>query len=303
MSGPRILVTGAHGYLGERLGHELRDRGLVAGAIVRRHAPSFASEVLVADVAQPITVRPAHRYDVLVHLAAANDVTSRDPEAALRITALGTRHALDFCAANDIPRFLYVSTTQVYGRDQGTIDESTPTVPKNDYALTHLFAEHYVRASKLRWAIARPGNIFGAPTSRAQERWTLVPSCFCLEAHDHGKITLLSSGLQERDFLGASDIARLLVAMALRVDDLHGRIVNLTSGESYTVLSAAERVAARFVARTGRTCPIEVRSSAPGHGEPLHMPSSLRQSLGLVLERRQEMDEEIDRTFAVLEAS
>ncbi|MBX7190664.1 MAG: SDR family oxidoreductase [Sandaracinaceae bacterium] len=301
----RVLITGAHGYLGERLGRELSARGLDVGALVRRPtpAPAFASEVVVADITRPIAERPRGPFDVLVHLAAANDVASRDPETALRVTTLGTRHVLDLCAAHGIPRVLYVSTTQVYGADAGVVDESTPPAPRNDYALTHLFAEHYVRASRIRWAIARPGNIFGTPSSRAQERWTLVPSCFCLEAHDHGRITLMSSGLQLRDFLGAGDVARLLAAMTQRFDELEGVTLNLTSGRSVTVRSVAERVAARFALRTGRACAIDVRSSAPAESGALSMPTALRERLGFVLDRHEDMDDEIDKTFAVLEAS
>ncbi len=299
-----MFLTGASGYLGHRLVRELRAHDAKVGALVRR-APADASafdEVIVADVAEPISARPSGRYDVLVHLAAANDIASRDPATALRGTTLGTRRALDFGKAAAIPGFLYVSTTQVYGRDAGLVDECTEPRPRNDYALTHLFAEQYVRYEAARWAVARVGNVYGAPSSRAQERWSLVPNCFCKAAHERGRITLTSSGLQERDFLGASDVAVLLHAMARRLDDLHGTVVNLTSGRSETVLAMAERVAARFTARTGRPCPIEVRSSEPTRAEPLLMPTALRERLGLRLEAPQRINDEIDRTFEILEA-
>jgi len=298
-----ILVTGASGYLGTCLVRELISRGHTVGALVRRPPPepSGLAEVLVADVSEPIEVTPGLRYSALVHLAAANDVASRDPALALRGTTLGTKRVLDFAARHGIDGFVYVSTTQVYGVDHGDIDEQTPTRCRNDYALSHLFAEQYVAASDRSWVIARPANIFGAPASRAQERWTLVPSCFCKEAHESATITLLSSGRQQRDFLGSGDVAALLASTAERTDTLRGRTVNLTSGQSIRVLDVAHRVAARYAARHARECRVTVRSEQPAESPALRMHTSLREELGLHLERPQSMDEEIDRTFAVLE--
>lgn len=300
----RVLVTGAQGYLGTRVVDALLQRGHDVGVLVRREArglPRTLSEVLTADIAEPLPT-PSGRYDVVIHLAAANDVASRDPATALRVTTLGTRRVIELCRAAGIAGLVYVSTTQVFGADEGDIDESSPLRGRNDYALTHLFAEQYTAASELDWVIARPANVFGAPASRAQSRWTLVPSCFCKEAHETGRITLLSSGRQQRDFLGAGDVAALLGTIAERSGELRRRSINLSSGRSTTVLAVAERVAARYRARHGRACEIRVASDLPPEGRPLHVSTRLRETLGLVLQSPQSMDEEIDRTFGVLEA-
>jgi UDP-glucose 4-epimerase len=203
----------------------------------------------------------ADDFDLVIHAAGANDVQSRDPAEALALSALTARQIAEFTARQRRHRLLYVSTFQVYGRDEGRIDETTPCLPRNDYALTHLFAEQWVeqygRTHGLEWVNVRPANIAGMPRVGRMERWTLVPSCFCREAIRGKRIVVNSTGLQQRDFLSVTEVARRITNIAGDFDAYAGGAVNVCSGSTLTVGEVARMAADQFHAETGQNCDLK----------------------------------------------
>jgi UDP-glucose 4-epimerase len=268
----RILVTGASGYIGSYLIRWLSARRADFGAVSRRK-PDYLEAVLgaapyyEADIESLASLKVHESYDVLVHLASANDIDSADPRNALLTTGFGARLAIDFCQANSIPRMIYFSTFQVYGTNEGTVNETTPTRSRNDYALTHLVGEEYVKLAQQRDEIAgiifRPTNIYGAPLASQVDRWSLVPGCFCKEAHETGKITLQSSGNQVRDFISLEDISQLTYLFCERFDTWKNQVINLPSGHVKSIHEAAEMTASIYEELTGRKCPITRLSDQP----------------------------------------
>ena len=61
----------------------------------------------------------------------------------MEINTVGTKNLLEALNLTNLKNFVYISTFHVYGLTEGDIDENTELNPKNDYALTHLFAEFY----------------------------------------------------------------------------------------------------------------------------------------------------------------
>ena len=117
----RVLITGAGGQLGHDLVDAFADHEVV---------PCDHTTLDVGDrdsVLQAITtVRP----DAVVHAAAwtAVDACETDPDRALRVNALGTRHVADACRRVDA-HLCYVSTDYVF---DGTLDR-----PYNEWDLTN----------------------------------------------------------------------------------------------------------------------------------------------------------------------
>jgi len=268
----KVLLTGAGGYVGSEIllellaaRHEItavtRTPAALSGAIAGRDDV----RELMHDLREPLAL-PADDFDLVIHAAGANDVASRDPSSALLLTALTTRHVAEFTSRQRRPRLLYVSTFQVYGRDDGAVDEATPCRPVNDYALTHLFAEQWVeqygRTHGLAWVNARPANIAGMPRTGRMDRWTLVPGCFCRSALQEQRIIVRSIGLQQRDFLPVANVARRLVDIATDFDTYAGSPVNVCSGAALGVGDVARLAAERFRALTGRDCDLRFEPPA-----------------------------------------
>ncbi|CAG9296009.1 SDR family oxidoreductase [Celerinatantimonas diazotrophica] len=61
-----------------------------------------------------------------------------------------------------IPRILFVSSTSVYGPDQGLVDESTPLKPVTESGKTLVAIEHDLQTSPLHCCILRFGGLIGA---------------------------------------------------------------------------------------------------------------------------------------------
>jgi UDP-glucose 4-epimerase len=251
----KILLTGVTGYVGSELllalhahGHETwcvtRSGQLAAGA------PAIpAPRIITHDLRQPLPLN-ATDFDLVLHAAGANDMDSRDPARALDLTTLTARHCADFAVRQRSPRLLYLSTFQVYGTDQGEVDESTPCKPTNDYALTHLFAEQWIarygRTHGLRHLLARPANIAGVPRSGTMKRWSLAPGCFCREASTDRHIRVRSSGLQRRDFLPLAEVASRIALLAGSFDEHADGPVNICAGSSLSIADLARLAAERY---------------------------------------------------------
>lgn len=262
----KILLTGASGYVGSEVLLELRAAGHEVIALSRTPSTlgTGAAPQIVHDLRKPLSL-PDDDFDLIIHAAGANDVTSLDPASALLLTALTTRHAAEFATRQRRPRLLYVSTLQVYGRDSGDIDENTRCQPVNDYALTHLFAEQWVeqygRTRGLSWVNARAANIAGMPRTGRMERWTLVPGCFCRSAVREQRIVVRSTGLQQRDFLPVAIVARRLVDIADDFDAYACGAVNVCAGTALAVGDVARMATERFRINSGRDC--ELRFEPP----------------------------------------
>ena len=115
---PKILVTGASGFLGTRLVELLAQKGYPVRALVRKLSntkklKACGVEIFFGDVADLESLRPAFRgIDMVVHTAADTAGNERDGEWS---TIRGTRNVLDLCGQGGIRKLIYISSCAVYG--------------------------------------------------------------------------------------------------------------------------------------------------------------------------------------------
>jgi UDP-glucose 4-epimerase len=98
-------------------------------------------------------------FDVVVHLAGIPHPLNDPPEKVFRTNALGTYHLLEACAANEIRRFIFMSSESVLGFAFSTtrmwpeyipIDELHPLRPQDPYGLSKLACEELCRGFSRR---------------------------------------------------------------------------------------------------------------------------------------------------------
>jgi len=157
----RILVTGAAGLIGSAVAASLRPAHDVVGLDLNP-GPQVR---LVADIRHALNL---DGFDAIVHVAAlhaphvgiASDAEFRsvNVEATERLLAAG------------VPRFVFTSSTSVYGHAlepadgrAAWIDEEVQPKPRDIYDETKLQAEALVRAAGLRGAILRMSRCFPEP--------------------------------------------------------------------------------------------------------------------------------------------
>ena len=248
----KILITGANGFIGSYLTNFFLNKGYNVIAASRQFHPSTRQllskatfvDLDVLDTTQLIKLSVSA--DVVIHTATANDIISKNALKGIELSAIGTKNILDFAVRNNISRCIVFSTLQVYGTELlGDINEDSPLHFQNDYGLNHLvgemYAELYVRQGKVQCVSVRPGNVYGRILSDAFNRWSLVPGCFCKEAHESGTITIKSSGKQMRNFVSLENLSRAVDCVLQHFPDNY-ECYNLASSQTNTMIEVAEKV-------------------------------------------------------------
>jgi nucleoside-diphosphate-sugar epimerase len=174
-----VLVTGAGGFTGRYLVAALAEAGYTVHALVSggkvisetkssRNITYRECDLLRAEqIAEAVdAIKP----DKVAHLAAIAFVDHGDVETIYRTNIIGTRNLLRALARLNAPvsNTLLVSSANVYGNaSQGMIDENSPTVPANDYAVSKLAMENMAALwrSSVRMTIVRPFNYTGVGQS------------------------------------------------------------------------------------------------------------------------------------------
>jgi nucleoside-diphosphate-sugar epimerase len=171
------LITGAAGFLGGAVAEEFRTRGWRVCGTVHRRPPLRAvagATLLPTDIrdadslARCVATAQAlgeGRLDVIVHCAGrATDIGRRALFAAANTEPL--RHLAPLAQRHRVGRFVFVSTTDVYGlRDHCDGDESLPLAPfpRNPYPESKADAERFLLCAwpRERYAVVRPAQIWG----------------------------------------------------------------------------------------------------------------------------------------------
>ncbi len=309
----RCLITGGYGYVGAHVaaraaaaGHEV----VVLSRGPARPAP-FAHKHVAADLAalspSELSALLPEGIDACIHLAGRNHSDDPDhPRKSLQANALGTRNLLEALLLRpNRPHVVYSGTFHVYGRTGGEIDETTPPAPRNDYALTHLFAEEYgrmfARTEGLLFSVLRLTNGYGAPLLPESDKWHLLCNDLCRQAVREGSITLKAHPETQRDFVPLRDVAGAFTALLNR-PDLAGRTYNIASGRAAT-LGEVARIA-QHTAETllGREVPLIFNNTgeAPA-GEPLRVSNAAaRRDLDFTCSP--DMEAEMRKILAAVEA-
>ncbi len=158
----RLLIFGC-GFLGLRVALQWRERGGTVIAVTRSEvkAAQLASqgiEPIVADLMRPetLTVLPSVSR---VMYCVGYDRSSSWSKESLYID--GLTHVLE-AMQDRVERFVYVSSTSVYGQDDGNwIDEISPTDPTTDGGRICLAAEQRLRERVEHATILRMSGLYG----------------------------------------------------------------------------------------------------------------------------------------------
>jgi predicted dehydrogenase/nucleoside-diphosphate-sugar epimerase len=184
--GPKVLVTGANGFLGRHLVARLVEKSVPVRALVRR-APERAVPgvgYVVGDLGDPEAVRAAMSgIETVYHVGATMRGGKADFE---RGTVWGTRNVVEAALAVGVRRLVHVSSLGIldYGglRDGARVDESAALEPhperRGHYAWAKLEAEGLVRAAArergLCAVVLRPGQIVGPGAERVAPYGTIA---------------------------------------------------------------------------------------------------------------------------------
>jgi UDP-glucose 4-epimerase len=278
----KILISGANGYLGERLAQYLDQNGQLIVKSTRSNSDLFSVESLKKIVPEG---------GCIIHLAAADAALCKsDATLAHQINVKGTQNFLEAAKEKKINHFIYFSTIHVYGTPlAGELNENTNTSPQNTYAKTHLDAENLVKESGLNFTILRLSNALGCPLSPNGGAWKLLAHDLIKSSVVSNCLKLRSKGAQLRNFIPITELEKIIYYL---IPNPQNTIVNVGSDVNLSVLELAKLIQLRIEQLNGKEIILEVGSDDEGDSL-FHFNVNRLSSLGVNLEY--DLIPEIDR--------
>jgi nucleoside-diphosphate-sugar epimerase len=256
----RILVTGGLGLIGhnvvnklESLGHEITivDSKTTYGLIpadelsylmLERIKKIKTRNIFNADIADYYALDELINDDkpeIIIHLASfpRQKVVNVNPRAGSRTMSEGLLNLLELAKKHKVKRFVYISSSMVYGDFTNDVCEDAICKPQGQYGIMKLAGEwlvkDYTRSCGIEHTIIRPSAVYG-PLD-VEDR---VISKFILSAL-RGQTLKVNGANETLDFTYVDDAANGIVAAALSENAIN-KTYNITKSHSRTLKYAAE---------------------------------------------------------------
>lgn len=245
------LVTGGAGFIGTHLVGELVSRNeevrvldnFVTG--LRRNLDPFAGRMQLYEGSvddASLVARAMQGVDYVLHQAALGSVPRSvdDPSATHAANLSGTLILLDAARKARVRRFVYASSSSVYGdSDQLPKVETMPALPLSPYAVTKLGGELYCRVFHqiygLETVSLRYFNVFG-PGQRPDSEYAAVLPRFMAAARQGEAPVIYGDGRQSRDFTFVENVIQANLLSCTAPSAAAGQAFNVACGESFTLL-------------------------------------------------------------------
>jgi len=264
-----ILVTGGLGFIGhnvvaqlESLGHQviITDTRTTYGII-----PQDELDYLIEERLTKIKTKEIYRIDItdndgidflmrkfnpdtVIHLASfpRQKVVNDNPQLGSRAMSEGLLNLLENAKKHQVCKFVYISSSMVYGDFNDDVVETTECQPQGQYGIMKLAGEwlvrDYTRSTGMAHTIIRPSAVYG-PLD-VEDR---VVSKFILTAM-RGGVMKVNGREEALDFTYVTDTAQGIVNATLS-PNTNNKTYNITKSRARPLLDAA-RLACK-IARKG----------------------------------------------------
>ncbi|ARQ02527.1 GDP-mannose 4,6-dehydratase [Pseudorhodoplanes sinuspersici] len=256
-----VLVTGATGFLGGWLVHELLERGAKVAALVRRDKKDSQLflrgldrrvALIVGDVCDKKLLEDTidrHRIDVIFHTAMAGggvQATLADPIGCLRSTVESTWHLLDIIRQQRPECVMVVcSSDKAYGSLELPYRETQPLEPRHPQevakASQDLLTQSFGKVYGMNVAVTRCANFFGPYDFNFTRIIPYISRCCALGEQPE----LRSNGRFVRDFLGIEEAAHAHLMLAERLSsrpELRGEVFNFSHEVQMSVIDIVDDI-------------------------------------------------------------
>lgn len=238
-----VLVTGATGFVGPYLVRGLQERNARIKVLTMNRSGNpleDAITIMHGNITDPGSLQNVMKdVDIVFHLAAVSNVNYAiaHPRETFDTNATGTLNLLEEARKNNVGKFVYISSSHVYGVPQYLpMDEKHPIDPHEPYAASKASAEMLVKIYALNYGlkatIIRPFNMYG----KGQSRDFIIPSIIgqALEKD----IIELGNLSPTRDLLYITDAIEGMLTIAQ-----HGEgIYNIGSGKETSIKEIVETI-------------------------------------------------------------
>ena len=255
-----ILVTGGLGLIGHNVVKRLQDLGhlvsimdtktnygIIPQAEIDYLMQERRSKIAIDSYIYPRDICDAQAVDhvfnveqpeIVIHMASfpRQKVVNANPAWGSRVMSEGLLNLLEASNKYDVRKFIYLSSSMVYGDFTDDVTEDYDCKPQGQYGILKLAGEHlvkdYTRRTNLVHTIIRPSAVYG-PLD-VEDR---VIAKFMLTAMRGGTLNVNGAG-ETLDFTFVEDAADGIVGAALS-NNTENKTYNITKSHSRTLLDAA----------------------------------------------------------------
>lgn len=248
-----FLVTGGAGFIGSNICEYLLKKGYVVKCLdnlstgslnnIKEFIGNKRFDFIDADIRElDKCIEATVNVDYVLHQAAWGSVP-RSIEFPLlyeEINIKGTLNMLEASKINNVKRFVYASSSSVYG------DE--PSLPKiegregnllSPYALTKKvneeYAKLYTKLYKLETIGLRYFNVFGRRQNPHGSYAAVIPK-FINSMLKNENITIYGDGNQSRDFTYINNVINANIAACVSPKESAGQVFNIACGGQETLI-------------------------------------------------------------------
>ena len=258
----KFLVTGGHGLIGHNVVQRLQareetvaviDNHTTYGIIPQAEVDYLLSERLAkldvhkhydVDIATTHYVDAAiaaEKPNVIIHCASfpRQKVVNANPAHGADVMMRGLINLLESAKKHGVERFVYISSSMVYGDFEDQVLEDDACAPQGQYGIMKLAGEwlvkDYARRCGFEYVIVRPSAVYG-PLD-VEDR---VVAKFMLQAM-RGATLRVNGASETLDFTYVDDAADGIVSAATRIM-CRNMTFNITKSHSVSLLEAAEMI-------------------------------------------------------------
>jgi UDP-glucuronate 4-epimerase len=275
-----LLVTGVAGFIGSHLAARLAARGdrvvgldnfdetLYPAALHLANLAHVADvvdftkgDILDAELLEQLFAR--HRFDAVVHLGALAGVrpSLQQPKRYQRVNIEGTLNLLEACRAHGVRRFVFASSSSVYGaHNEVPFRERDPAVrPASPYAASkragELFCSNYSDLFGIATSALRFFTVFGP-----RQRPEMAIHKFARLIQSGTAVPFYGDGSSARDYTFIDDIIDGVVASIDHCGDGQHRVYNLGGSRTTTL----KRLIELLEAQLGKRAILDQQPDQPG---------------------------------------
>jgi len=244
-----FLITGGAGFIGSNIAKRLVRDGESVRIIdnfstgKRNNIDEIKDKIdlIEGDIRDTESVLKAVKdVDFIIHQAALPSVprSIKDPITANDVNVTGTLNLLNAAKNSKIKRFVYASSSSVYG-DTPILPkrEDMPPNPQSPYAVTKLTGEYYCsvfyKVYGLPTVSLRYFNVFG-PFQDPESQYAAVIPKFINAVLHHNSPVVYGDGEQSRDFTFIDNVVDANI-LSCRNDKSSGKVLNIACGNRYTL--------------------------------------------------------------------
>jgi nucleoside-diphosphate-sugar epimerase len=249
------LVTGGAGFIGSHLVERLVKIGnnvvvlddLLTGKLDNLQSVANKIVFIKGDVRDLELVKRAVKgVDFVFHQAAMRSVPLSviNPAAFNEVNVSGTLNVLVAAREAKIKRFIFASSSSVYGDSRPLKKEEMKTQPVSPYAVSkaagELYCSVFTNLYKVETVVLRYFNVFG-PRQDPESQYAAVIPAFISKILANEQPIVYGDGLQSRDFTFVENVVMANIKAAEN-KGAAGKIFNIACGKRYTLLEILDRV-------------------------------------------------------------